>query len=161
MVRGLAVLKNGYFVSISWDKTAIIWDSSSFTKITTVRTNASYGFTSVSSFFDNSFITADSDQTVKVWSEFLKETDTLNVANNNITTDLAVLNNGFLSSSSLDGKITIWDNSFNSSVRDTAHSESILALKVFTNGSLISCSSKGICKTWITDIYFLNNTIYR
>ena len=83
-VRGFAVLKNEYFVSISADKTAIIWDSSSFTKITTVRTNATYGFYSVSSYFDDSFITADSVGTVKVWSTaLLKETNTLNETQNN------------------------------------------------------------------------------
>ncbi len=74
---------------------------------------------------------------------------------------VAVLNNGFLSSASLDGKIIIWDNSFNSSVKDGAHSESFLALKVFSNGSFISCSSKGICKTWDADLYILNNTFFK
>ena len=161
-VYGLAVLKNGYFVSTSNDKTAIVWESNSFNKITTVRTNANDGLCSVSSYFDNSFITTGADITVKVFSTvLLKETKTLNATQDNAITNMVVLNNGFLSSAAFDGNLTIWDNSFNSSVKEKAHLESILSLKVFANGSLISCSSRGICKTWITDIYFLNNTIYR
>ncbi len=161
-VRGLAALKNGHFVSISADKTAIVWDSSSFTKLRIITTNSFYGFYSVCSYFNDSFFTADSSQTVKYWSTFsLKESKTLNGFHNNSITDLAVLNNGFLSSASFDGKLIIWDNSFNSTVRGEAHSEYILASKVFTNGSLISCSSRGICKTWNTDIYFLDQYFYK
>ena len=33
----------------------------------------------------------------------------------------------------------IWDNSFNTAIRDEAHAESILVLKVFSNSFLISC----------------------
>jgi len=161
-VRGLAALKNGHFVSISADKTAIVWDSSSFTKLRIITTNSFYGFYSVCSYFNDSFFTADTSQTVKYWSTFsLKESKTLNGFHNNSITDLAVLNNGFLSSASFDGKLIIWDNSFNSTVRGEAHSEYILASKVFTNGSLISCSSRGICKTWNTDIYFLDQYFYK
>jgi len=39
------------------------------------------------------------------------------------------------------------------------HSEAILALSVFQNGSLISCSSDGTCKTWDTDHYILIESI--
>ncbi len=66
-VNGLAVLDNGYFVSISRDKTGIVWDSSSFSRIATVITTASEGFYSVSSYSDYSFISVDSDKTIRVW----------------------------------------------------------------------------------------------
>jgi WD40 repeat protein len=155
---GLVVLENGYFVSISDDKTAIVWDCSTFTKITTLSTENP--LSSISSFFENSFITGNNEGTIQIWFPVLLSwTKTLSIQNNTVT-DLAVLKNGFLASSSFDGKIHIWDNSYKSTVKE-AHSNTIVALKVFANGSLISCSTNGICKTWDTDQFILTKTIYK
>ena len=107
MVRGLAVLKNGYFVSISDDNTAIIWDSSSFTKITILRTNASYGFWSVSSYFDNSFIIADSNRAVKVWDSKYFGFNFLENFQSNNALSLSFFNTNFLLTGLSDGKIQV------------------------------------------------------
>ncbi len=64
----LAVLESGYFVSTSMDKTSIIWDSLSFKKIANVKTNATRGFFSVSSYLDTLFITGDQEGTIQIWS---------------------------------------------------------------------------------------------
>jgi F-box/WD-40 domain protein 7 len=160
LVMGLAEIKRGYFVSISKDKTAIVWDSYSFKKIDTFKTTAPGSYFYVSSYLENSFIIGDADGKIQLWSEsHLKNIK--NISENTETiTGLAVLDNGFLVGASFNGKITVWDNSFNSTVKES-HSEAILALKVFENDSLISCSLNGTCKIWHTALYTLNSTIYK
>lgn len=75
-------------------------------------------------------------------------------------TDLAVLNNGYLASASLDGTTRVWDASYNSSVTE-AHSKAVLALKALKNGSLISSSFDTTVKTWDTDHFVLKDTLYK
>ena len=68
--------------------------------------------------------------------------------------------NFFEFSSKIEG-IKIWDNSFNLwSSKYHAHEKGIVALKVNTNGDLISSSQDGVISFWNTDHFILNNTLY-
>jgi WD40 repeat protein len=91
---------------------------------------------------------------------FENTTQILNEHNDSVS-DLAVLKNGSLVSSSLDKTIKIWDNSFQlwSSTSDS-HLKGILVLKVKRNGDLISGSQDGTIHFWNTDHFILNNSIY-
>jgi len=91
---------------------------------------------------------------------FENKTQILDKHNDSVS-DLAVLKNGYLVSTSLDKTIKIWDNSFQmrSSTSDS-YSKGILALKVKSNGDLISSSQDGTIQFWNTDHFILNNTIY-
>jgi WD40 repeat protein len=91
---------------------------------------------------------------------FENVTKILNEHNDSVS-DLAVLKNGYLASTSLDKTIKIWNNSFQlwSSTSDS-HLKGIVALKVKSNGDLISSSQDGTIHFWNTEHFILNNTIY-
>ncbi len=80
---------------------------------------------------------------------------------NDSVSDLTVLENGFLISTSFDKTIKIWDHSFQLwTSTPNAHSKAILKLKVKNNGDLISSSQDGTIYFWNTDHFILNKTIY-
>ncbi len=160
---GLVVIRNEYLISISGDKTIIVWDiSNSFSKITTTRTSES--LYSLALFSNDSFITGDSVGSIAVWSTsslIFENTTRILTEHNDSVTDLVVLKNGFLVSSSLNKLIKIWNNSFQLwSSTSESHSKGVVALKVKSNGDLISSSQDGTIHFWNTDHLILNNTIY-
>ncbi len=116
-------------------------------------------------FPNESFITGNEDGSIQFWSTSslifdVNATSALKEHNDSVS-DLAVLKNGYLVSTSLDKTIKIWDNSFNLwSSKYHAHENGIVALKVNTNGDLISSSQDGVISFWNTDHFILNNTLY-
>ena len=163
-VKSLVVLRNEYLISISLDQKIIVWDIlNSFTRITTAH--ASSNLRSLVFFSDDSFITGNTEGSFQIWSSsssliFENETRILKEHNTSVS-DLEVLNNGYLVSSSLDRTIKIWDHSFQLwSSTSNAHSKGVVALKVKNNGDLISSSQDGSIHFWNTDHFILNNTIY-
>jgi len=169
-VKSLAVLQNEYLISISSDKTIIVWDIlNSFSRITITQTSASPEL--IASFSNDSFITSAEDEStsgedgiIQIWSLsslFFENGTQILKEHNDSVSDLAVLKNGFLVSTSLDKTIKIWDNSFKLwSSTSNAHSIGAVALKVKNNGDLISSSQDGSIHFWNTDYFILNNTIY-
>ncbi len=161
-ILGLAVFENGYFVSVSADKKTIIWNynfnSHNFIKNATLVDKSEVW--SVSEFSNNSFVTGNIKGDIKVWLFFeeYKPIQTLNTRKEVL--DLKVLNNAFLVSASEDGKITVWDNNFQSK-EIQAHSRAVLTLNIFdASGTLISSSEDKTIKTWNTRQYILEKTIH-
>jgi len=71
---------------------------------------------------------------------------------------LVLLKNVLFASASQDGIIRIWDNTF-SSKEIKAHSNAVLSLNFFPNGTLISSSEDKSIKTWNTQQYILAKSI--
>ena len=157
-ITGLAALENGNFISVSLDKTIIIWDSETLTKIKFLTETSEIW--SVIAFSNDLFVTGDRIGDLKVWSYSLehKLIKTLTDHSSSVL-DLAVLSNGDLVSASQNGSIRLWDKSFKSYKTENAHSKSVLALKVSTNGILISSSEDKTIKTWNTNRYILERNI--
>jgi WD40 repeat protein len=157
-ITGLAVLENGNFISVSLDKTIIIWDSETLTKIKFLTETSDIW--SVIAFSNDLFVTGNGKGDLKVWSYSLehKLIKTLTDHSSSVL-DLAVLNNGHLVSASQNGSIRLWDKSFKSYKTEKAHSKAVLALKVSSNGSLISSSEDKTIKTWNTNRYILERNI--
>jgi WD40 repeat protein len=157
-ILGLTVLENRDFISVSADKTVIIWNSNTLEK-----TNKLIDVTEVSSvseFSNDSFVTGNINGDIKIWSYFkeYKPIQTL-VEHKDRVLALTVLNNVFLISASQDGTIIVWDNSFHSKIIQ-AHSRAVLALKFFSNRTLISCSEDKTIKTWNTQQYIFEKIIH-
>jgi WD40 repeat protein len=140
-----------------------VWDiNNTFSKITTTRTLEFLD--SLALFSNNSFIAGDLRGSIDIWSTssliFENKTQILDKHNDSVT-DLVVLKNGYLVSTSLDRSIKIWNNSFRLwSSTSESHSKGVVALKVKSNGNLISSSQDGTIHFWNTEHFILNNTIY-
>jgi hypothetical protein len=161
-VKGLISLRNEILISISYDKTIIVWDmKNSFSKLATTQTTAA--LYSLALYSDESFITGDRDATIQIWStkSFTFQFEKTLTQHNESVSDLVFLKNGFLASSSLDKTIKFWDNSFElwSSYSD-AYCEQVLALKVKNTSILISSSQNGTIRFWNTDYFYFIETIY-
>ena len=157
IVWELAVLDNGNMISVSEDKSFIEWNIHSMNKI--INFNTTSALTSVAVYLNDSFITADLDYNIKIWSSsFLENTSTLRGYDDPVHA-IAVLNDGYLVSSSSDKSVRIWDNFFESTVINLK-SDVTLAMKVMKNGTLIKASENKTITFWDTNQFILNDTIF-
>jgi WD40 repeat protein len=157
-VYGFAVLGKESFISVSKDKQTIMWDIENLMKIKALFDKIDV--LSVCVLSNDSFATGNSKGTINVWSYFknFKPIKAISDLKDKVF-GLKALNNGLLVSASRNGSLVIWDNSFQSK-EIKAHSKAVLALNVFPNDTIISCSEDKTIKTWNTQQYILEKTIY-
>ena len=159
LITGIAVLENGNLISVSLDKTIIVWSIRTWNKVKIFIETSEIWSVSVSAFSNDSFATGNRKGDLKIWSNFSEHKPIRTLTDHNSSVlDLTVLNNGCLVSASLNGSIRVWDKLFQTFKIENAHSKATLALKVLNNGSLISGSQDKTIRTWNTNSYiFLKN----
>lgn len=146
-----------YLVSASADGLIQMWDPITFEL--RVLINNTERITSLYYFNYELVAIREMSKKPKIWyksPELLSSDQTL-VGHTDAVLDLALLNNGFLASSSKDRTIKIWDNNLKNIVNVTqakqGHTKAILALKVLNNNNLVSTSEDRTAKIWATDLF--------
>jgi WD40 repeat protein len=153
-ISGLAVFENN-FISVSTD-IITIWDGNSLTKQKTLLDIDES--LSVVALFNDSFAVGNSNGSIRIWSYFKEHRVLKTLTDNDQVFALKVLNKSLLFSASRNGKISLWNNTMKTN-EIQAHKKPVLALNVFPNGSVISCSADKNIKIWYTEQYSLEKTI--
>ncbi len=153
----LAVLESGNFISFSGDKTLVIWESNSLTKLETFRTNEEIW--SVSVFPDDSLVTGTLEGSLSIWETksidllFLRSLQDKNFSHSDDISALEFIrpkdNILLLLSGSNDKTIKVWDTQiYQNIVTLTGHTAKITALISINQKTFASSSSDKTIKIW-------------
>jgi len=150
-VTGLAVLeKSECFVSISFDRTAIVWDSYSFVKIEILKTSAF--LYSISLYSDDSFLTSDEERTIKLWDNTTFGFHFLESFHATDVLSLVFFGEAYLLSGHSSGEINVWTmDSMRLFYNLRGHVSHVTCLISLNNQSFSSGSADRTVKIWNYD----------
>jgi WD40 repeat protein len=138
-----------YLVSGSTDTTIIIWDISNKFKLKEILKGHENLVNSVAIYQEN-IVSASSDKSIKIWSNFERSIEKTSVHNDRIPT-ICVLDDGLIVTGSYDTKIKIWRQmSQTLELVETLsdHFGVIYSLKCLSNQKFISSSLDQTVKIW-------------
>ena len=160
-VLSLIVNKNKNLISTSQDASIAVWDIDSFKQISVAKTST-YLY-SLTLFSNYSVIAGGDDGSIQIWSTSyftFKNEKTLTLHDGPVS-DLEIMKNGFVVSSSLNSTIKIWGNSLELVSSTLVHeSGAFLSIKIGNRGDLISSTQDGKINFWNTNNFIFNRTIY-
>ena len=144
-VCGLSLTPSGQLVSVSWDKTARVWDLST-RQCTAVLTGHEQAVWGVLCLDDGAILTASADKTIKRWRDgaceytFQGHTDCVRA--------LALVPGiGFLSTGN-DGVIILWDMAGAQLLKLQGHESFVYSLALLPTGEIVSGGEDKMCKVW-------------
>jgi len=151
LVIGLTLLKNGFLVSASQDKTIKIWNLVNYTLVNTILGHTN-GVWCVCTLSNSMLASGSADLTIKIWNITNLSNITLIstlTGHTNAVRSLTFLSNGLLASASYDKTIKIWNlTSFSLVNTLTGHTNIIYSIIQLKNGILASSSADRTVKYW-------------
>lgn len=161
-ITSMSNFPNGNFLSLSWDKSIIIFDKL-FRIIQHIKNAHNQWVRSVAIENDNFFITSSLDCSIKSWIKNGNEFKNHQIIKNAHTSDINKIilsSNGYLLSCSDDRKIKIWekkDNNQYNPIKVLMHSTQIFSILLIEDKNRLISTGNYETKLWDFNINDINN----
>ena len=144
-VCGLTISPTGHLVSVSWDKTARVWDLESRSCVSVLSGHEQAVWAAIC-FEDGSILTGSADKTIKRWKgNVCEHTYT---GHSDCVRALAHFPGVGFASAGNDCSIRLWALSGDCLMVLNGHQSFVYSLSVFPSGDIVSSSEDKTCKVW-------------